>query len=143
MTEELCLIIERDNMTGWTRRLDNTSASPWGDTFTRAEAEASVAWRKAHISGRYTYEVRPVTAWRLDIEGREHIELATMASDTGLLQNDPDGPPIVCIRDDGKPGAQIWAYTRRGETSPPAWLVQLCAAFEDAGLTAGIARPVN
>src|ERR1039457_4825318 len=47
-----CLVIEHDNMTGAERRLDNMSEPPWGDTFTRDEAESTVELRKAIITGR-------------------------------------------------------------------------------------------
>ena len=45
-----CLVIEHDNMTGAERRLDNMSEAPWGDTFTRDEAESTVELRKAIIT---------------------------------------------------------------------------------------------
>jgi hypothetical protein len=40
--------------------------SPWRVTFTRDEAEASVAWRKANITSRYSYEIVPVQPWMTD-----------------------------------------------------------------------------
>lgn len=57
---ELFKVIEIDGMTGWQKYLDNMKHSPWRATFTRDEAEASVAWRKANITSRYSYEIVPV-----------------------------------------------------------------------------------
>lgn len=57
---ELFKVIETDGMTGWRKYLDNMKHSPWRVTFTRDEAEASVAWRKANITSRYAYDIVPV-----------------------------------------------------------------------------------
>lgn len=141
--EDRYRVIERDGMTGNERCLDNMAADPWGDTFTLEQAKATVAWRMKHISGRYGYEIRAVTVWRLDIEGAEHHDLFMMAVGKPG-EEDPFEVTRVCVRDDGKPGGQVWGYTRKGTTSPPEWLVKLAAFFEDEkGLKAGIARPVN
>lgn len=146
------LVIQTDRMTGWEARLDNFSTSPWGDTFAREEAEKSVGWRKAHIDSRYGYEIRDVTVWCLDIIAPDagpadasavHYALFMEALGTEYRETDPFDSTKVMMRADGKPGGQVWAYTRRGVTSPPEWLVKLCAHFEDRGYDAGIARPVN
>lgn len=142
-TDDRCLVIEHDNMTGWDKRLDNMARDPWGDTFSREEAKESVAWRKANITGRYSYEIVPVTAWLLDITAGDHHDLFMMAigsglGETKLVCNDP---PTVWVKPDGQPGGHVWAYTRRGVNSPPEWLVKLCEIFENAGYEAGIRRP--
>jgi hypothetical protein len=129
--EERCLVIERDNNTGATRRLDNMATDPWGDTFTRPEAEASVKWREEHISRKYSYEIRPVTGWVLEIGPGVHHDLFMAALNTKFREEDPYESPTVRVRPDGKPGGQVWAYTRKGVSHPPAWLVGLCAFFED------------
>ena len=138
-----CLVIERDTMTGWEKRLNNMAEHPWGDTFTREEAEACVAWREKNITRRYGYEILPVTAWLLDITTGDHHDLFMRALGTGLSETSlvSHEPPRVCARKDEKPGGQVWAYTRRGVTSPPEWLVRLCAYFEAEGFEAGIRRP--
>jgi len=138
---ERCLVIEQDRMTGATRRLDNMTQEPWGDSFTREEAEESVASRQKIITSRYQYEIRPVTVWMLDITSGDQHELFMKALDSGLCEEDPFEPPRACVRKDGKPGAQVWAYTRKGVTSPPAWLVSLCELFENEGYEASIRRP--
>lgn len=136
-----CLVIEHDNMTGAERRLDNMGETPWGDTFTRDEAEATVELRKAIITGRYRYEIRPVTAWLLDITTGDQHELFMKALGTSFQEEDPFESPRVCVRPDGNPGGHVWAYTRKGLNSPPAWLVSLCEFFENDGYEAGIRRP--
>lgn len=142
-TEDRCLVIERDNMTGWEKRLGNMAQSPWADTFTREEAEASVDWRKKHITSKYSYEIVPVTGWMLDITTGDHHDLFMRALGTGLSEQDmvSHEPPRVCVPPDGRAGGQVWAYTRRGVNSPPAWLVKLCEYFENEGFEAGIRRP--
>jgi hypothetical protein len=140
-TDERCLVIEHDGMTGAERRLDNMAEEPWGDTFSREQAEATVDWRKKHITSKYSYEIRPVTAWLLDITTGTHHELFMKALGSGFEEHDPFSPPRVCVRKDGKPGGQVWAYTREGVDSPPEWLVNLCGYFESAGYEAGIRRP--
>lgn len=140
-TEDRCLVIERDNMTGWEKRLDNMARDPWADTFTREEAEASVDWRKKNITGRYSYEIRPVTAWLLDITTGDQHDLFMKALGTGIEDDNLIGQPRVCVPPEGRAGGQVWAYTRRGVNSPPAWLVKLCEYFENAGHEAGIRRP--
>jgi hypothetical protein len=138
---ERCLVIERDNMTGAERRLDNMGEDPWGDTFTREQAEATVKWRQEHIVSRYGYEIRPVTTWLLDITTGEQHELFMKALGASFREEDPFDSPRVCVRKDGKPGGQVWAYTRKGVNSPPAWLVSLCEFFENEGYEASIRRP--
>jgi hypothetical protein len=59
-------VIETDNMTGWDRYLDNMGTAPWSGTFTREQAEADVEWRKANITGRYSYAIVPVEPWMTD-----------------------------------------------------------------------------
>lgn len=139
--DDRCLVIECDNMTGAERRLDNMAHDPWGDTFTRAEAEATVSWRRKNITNRYGYEVRPVTAWLLDITTGDHHDLFMRALGTHFREEDPSTTTRVCVRPDGKPGGHVWAYTRKGVTSPPEWLVRLCGYFEDEGFNAGVRRP--
>lgn len=142
-TEDRCLVIKRDNMTGWKKRLDNMAQSPWADTFTREEAEKSVDWRKKNITSRYSYEIVPVTGWLLDIAAGEQHDLFMMALGAGLAESrlGSHEPPRVCVKPDGQPGGEVWAYTRRGVSSPPEWLVKLCGFFEAAGYEAGIRRP--
>lgn len=144
-TTERCIVIERDNMTGAEKRLNNMAEDPWGDTFTREEAEASVEWRRKHITSRYSYEIRPVTGWMLDITTGTHHDLFMAALGTDFREEDPFEPPRVCMRRDEAgseaSGGQVWAYTRRGVNSPPAWLVSLCEFFENEGYEAGIRRP--
>ena len=145
MADERCIVIEHDGMTGNKRRLDNMASSPWADTFTRAEADEMVAWRKANITSKYSYEIRPVIAWCLDIEDGVHHDLFMAALGTDFREEDPFDPPRVCVRRNELghevPGGLVWAYTRKGTSSPPEWLVSLCAFFEDQGLKAGIRRP--
>lgn len=135
------LVIEHDNMTGWEKRLDNYALKPWGDTFSRREAEESVEWRKAKISGRYSYVIRPVTVWVLDITTGTHHHLFMKALETGLREEDPYEPPTVRVKPDGEPGGYVFAYTRKGVSSPPDWLIKLCEFFENDGQQAGIRRP--
>jgi hypothetical protein len=56
MAEPMFKVIEHGPH-GQTRELLNTSTTPPTGTFTRARAEATVAWREAHLSRRYTYEI--------------------------------------------------------------------------------------
>jgi len=141
--DDRCLVIERDTMTGWEKHLINMAENPWADTFTREQAEASVAWREKHITRRYSYEILPVTAWLLDITTGDHHDLFMKALASGLSESDlvSHEPPRVCVRKDGQPGGQVWAYTRKGASSPPPWLVSLCEYFEAEGFEAGIRRP--
>lgn len=142
-TDERCLVIEQDRMTGATRRLDNMAQDPWGDTFTREQAEEAVDWRKKNITSRYGYEIRPVTVWLLDITSGDQHELFMKVIGSEFHEEDPFEPPRACIRKDGKPGAQVWAYTRLGVANPPKWLVSLCGVLENDGYEASIRRPVN
>lgn len=139
--DERCLVIEQDRMTGAIRRLNNLAVDPWGDTFTREQAEASVAWLEKNITNRYGYEIRPVTVWMLDITTGDQHELFMKVIGSKFHENDPFVPPRACVRKDGQPGAQVWAYTRRGVSSPPAWLVSLCGVLENDGYEASIRRP--
>ena len=59
-------VIEVDTMTGAERYLANMAADPWLGTFTREEAEASVEWRKANITGRYRYRIVDVQPYMTD-----------------------------------------------------------------------------
>lgn len=63
---ELFKVIENDGMTGARRYLDNMRHSPWRATFTRDEADACVAWRKANITSKYWYEIVPLQPWMTD-----------------------------------------------------------------------------
>lgn len=130
------LVIETDTMTGWKRRK--------GRAVSRPEADDSAAqWRKVS-DGRYRFDIEPVVAWLLDITKGDHHDLFMMAMGSGLVETDlaSHDVPTVWLKE-GEPGGQVWAYTRKGATSPPEWLVKLCEIFEAAGYEAGIRRPGN
>jgi hypothetical protein len=59
-------VIEIDTMTGWKQYLNNMNTDPWRDSFTRAEAEACVEWRKENITARYAYEIVAVQPYMTD-----------------------------------------------------------------------------
>jgi hypothetical protein len=59
-------VIETDNTTGCRKYLDNMSESPWSATFTREQAEASVAWREKNITRRYAYRIVAVEPYMTD-----------------------------------------------------------------------------
>lgn len=55
--DDIVRVIEIDTMTGAERPLDNYKNKPWTETFTRAQAEESVAWRRKNITARYGYRI--------------------------------------------------------------------------------------
>lgn len=55
--EPLFCVVEFDHMTNASRALDNYDNDPWTKTFTRTQADETVAWREKDIVNRYYYRL--------------------------------------------------------------------------------------
>jgi hypothetical protein len=66
MADDAFRVIETDTTTGWDQYLSNMSTSPWSDSFTREQAEASVKWREENITRRYAYKIVAAEPWMSD-----------------------------------------------------------------------------